>query len=428
MKILLIGSGGREFSIARKLVSSPRLSTLYIAPGNPGMAAFGKLVPISDASIHDLLAFAKAEKIDLTFVGPETPLSLGIVDLFEKEGLLIVGPNKVAAQLEGSKAWAKEKMKRYGIPTATYETFTTFASALDYVMKRNTYPIVVKADGLAAGKGVTVAQSEEEAESALHDCFNDKKFADAGLKVVIEDFLVGEEASYFAFCDGTTILPMVSAQDHKAVFNDDKGPNTGGMGCYSPSPLVTSELEKKMMDRVLKPLIDGFKKDGIVYKGILYAGLMIHKGEPSIVEFNARFGDPETQVIMPRLKSDLVDVLEAVAKGTLHTHHLEWSEDPAVCVVMTAKGYPNAYQKGDVISGVSDAEILPSVHVVYAGVKADGDELITNGGRVLGVVAQASDLQTAIDNAYKGVARVHFDGAHYRTDVGAKALRLLKQH
>ena len=427
MKILLIGSGGREFSIARKLVTSPRLSELFIAPGNVGMAQFGTLVPIADSSIEELLSFAINQNIDLTFVGPETPLSLGIVDLFEAAGLAIVGPNKVAAQLEGSKAWAKEKMKRYEIPTAAYETFTAYESSSAYVTKRNTFPIVIKADGLAAGKGVTVAQSLSEALSALHDCFNDKKFAEAGSKVVIEDFLVGEEASYFAFCDGETIVPMVSAQDHKAVFDGDKGPNTGGMGCYSPSPLVTPELETEVMNRVLKPLIEGFKKDGIVYKGIIYAGLMIDKGVPSIVEFNARFGDPETQVIMPRLTSDLVDVFEAISKGTLADISLEWSEDPTVCVVMTAKGYPDSYQKGDVISGVSDAELLPNTHVVYAGVKQVGDVIVTNGGRVLGVVAQSTDLRDAIEKAYEGVSKVTFNGAHFRTDVGAKALRLLNR-
>lgn len=423
MKLLLIGSGGREFSIARKLKSSSRLTQLFIAPGNVGMAEFGTLVPIADSSVSELLAFAKDNAIDLTFVGPETPLSLGIVDAFEREGLMIVGPNREAAQLEGSKAWAKEKMKRYGIPTAAYETFTNYDTALAYVTKRNQFPIVVKADGLAAGKGVTVAQTLSEAQSALHDCFLDHKFSDAGSKVVIEDFLKGEEASYFAFCDGNTVLPMVSAQDHKAVFDGDKGPNTGGMGCYSPAPLVTKEVEETVIRDVLTPLIEGFKRDGIVYKGILYAGLMIDNGVPSIVEFNARFGDPETQVIMPRLKTDLVDVLEAIAKGQLDQVTLEWSESFTVCVVMTAKGYPDSYEKGHVISGVEAVNRLADTHVVYAGVKKDGEHIVTNGGRVLGVVAQSQDLKDAIAKAYVGVKGIHFDGAHYRTDVGAKALK-----
>lgn len=427
MKILLIGSGGREFSIARKLISSSRLTQLFIAPGNVGMADFGTLVPISDSSVSELLAFAKDNAIDLTFVGPETPLSLGIVDAFEAEGLLIVGPNREAAQLEGSKAWAKEKMKQYGIPTAAYETFVSYEKALDYVTKRNQFPIVVKADGLAAGKGVTVAQTLLEAKMALHDCFLDHKFSEAGSRVVIEDFLKGEEASYFAFCDGQTVLPMVSAQDHKAVFDGDKGPNTGGMGCYSPAPLVTKEVEDVVIRDVLTPLIEGFKRDGIVYKGIIYAGLMIDHGVPSIVEFNARFGDPETQVIMPRLKTDLVDILEAIAKGQLNQITLEWADTYTVCVVMTAKGYPEGYEKGHVISGVETVNQLPDTHVVYAGVKKNGDDIVTNGGRVLGVVAQSQHLNDAISKAYLGVKEIHFEGAHYRTDVGAKALRFCKK-
>jgi phosphoribosylamine--glycine ligase len=423
MKVLLIGSGGREHSIALKLSQSPLLTELFIAPGNAGTAKLGTNLDIKDSDIDGLLNFAKENAIDLTFVGPEAPLVLGIVDDFEAEGLSIVGPNKIGAQLEGSKQWAKEKMKKYGIPTAAFETFTDYESSLSYIKSRNTFPIVIKADGLAAGKGVTVAENYEMAENALKDCFLDKKFSDAGAKVVIEDFLKGEEASIFAFTDGKTILPMVPAQDHKAVFDGDKGPNTGGMGAYSPAPIATQAVQDKVLKSVFQALIQGFNNDGINYKGIVYAGLMIDNDDVSIVEFNARFGDPETQIVLPRLKNDLLEVLIAISKGTLADIELEWHDTATVCVVMASEGYPESYEKGKVITGITDAEAIEGVSVVHAGTKQDGDSLVSNGGRVLAVVAEGSDIKSAIDTAYKGVEKVTFEGAYNRTDIGFKALR-----
>lgn len=423
MKVLLIGSGGREHSIALKLSQSPLLTELFIAPGNAGTASCGTNVPIKDSDVSELLSFAKENNIDLAFVGPEAPLVLGITDEFEAAGLSIVGPNKIGAQLEGSKEWAKEKMKKYGIPTAAFETFTDYDSSLNYIKSRDTYPIVIKADGLAAGKGVTVAENYEMAENALKNCFLDKKFSDAGAKVVIEDFLKGEEASIFAFTDGKTILPMVPAQDHKAVFDGDKGPNTGGMGAYSPAPVASEAVQDIALKKVFQPLIQGFNNDGIQYKGIVYAGLMIDNGVPSIVEFNARFGDPETQIVLPRLKNDLLEVLVAISKGKLADVELEWKDNATVCVVMASEGYPEAYEKGKAITGIENAEAIEGVSVVHAGTKQSDDTLLSNGGRVLAVVAEGKDIKSAIDTAYRGVAEVKFDGAYNRTDIGFKALR-----
>jgi len=423
MKVLLIGSGGREHSIALKLSQSPLLTELFIAPGNAGTASCGTNVPIKDSDVSELLSFAKENNIDLAFVGPEAPLVLGITDEFEAAGLSIVGPNKIGAQLEGSKEWAKEKMKKYGIPTAAFETFTDYDSSLNYIKSRDTYPIVIKADGLAAGKGVTVAENYEMAENALKNCFLDKKFSDAGAKVVIEDFLKGEEASIFAFTDGKTILPMVPAQDHKAVFDGDKGPNTGGMGAYSPAPVASEAVQDIALKKVFQPLIQGFNNDGIQYKGIVYAGLMIDNGVPSIVEFNARFGDPETQIVLPRLKNDLLEVLVAISKGKLADVELEWKDNATVCVVMASEGYPEAYEKGKAITGIENAEAIEGVSVVHAGTKQSDDTLLSNGGRVLAVVAEGKDIKSAIDTAYRGVAKVKFDGAYNRTDIGFKALR-----
>ncbi len=422
MKILIIGSGGREHAIAKALSKSPHLPTLFVAPGNAGTAQIAQNVPIKDADCAALLTFAKDESIDLTIVGPEGPLVLGLVDLFEAEGLKIVGPNKVAAQLEGSKDWAKSKMKAYGIPTARYETFTHYDTCIAYISKRNTYPIVVKADGLAAGKGVTVAQTFKEAEEALRDCFLDDKFSGAGLQVVIEDFLKGQEASMFAFTDGKTILPMMPAQDHKAVFDGDRGPNTGGMGAYAPAPLVTKKIQEAVLERVFKPLIAGFRSEGILYKGIVYAGLMIDEGELSIVEFNARFGDPETQIVLPLLKTDLVDIFFALSEERLDTVSLDWHDHSAVCVVMASGGYPGSYSKGAHISGTYAAEALEGVQVVLAGVQEKEGDLLTSGGRVLAVVGQSESLKDAIDKAYTGVSKIFFDGAYNRTDIGAKGL------
>lgn len=426
MKILLIGSGGREHALAIALGKSKRLDALYIAPGNPGTADLGKNVAISDSNIDGLLQFVKETQIDLTIVGPEAPLAAGISDRFQQEKLSIVGPTQVGAQLESSKAWSKGIMQRAGIPTASYGEFTDYDSAATFVANATEFPIVVKADGLAAGKGVTVAEDKQMALDALSDCFLNDVFSGAGQKVIIESFLKGEEASVFAFCDGNTFKPMLAAQDHKAVFDGDKGPNTGGMGAYCPAPIVTPSMAQKVNDEVFAPLVAQFKKENIHYCGIIYAGLMIDGDDINVVEFNARFGDPETQIVLPHLKTDLIDIFEAMAGGRLSEIQLEWFDGAAVCVVIASEGYPGSYSKGRNISGVWPTEENGS-YVVHAGTKRVGADLQTSGGRVLAVVGIASDIPAAITCAYSGVDRIAFDGAHYRHDIGAKASKWLTQ-
>lgn len=421
MKVLLIGSGGREHSLALKLAQSPLLTQLYIAPGNPGTAQVGTNVPIADSDLEKLLTFAKDNTIDLTVVGPEGPLVQGIVDLFNQHSLAIIGPTQGAAQLEGSKKWAKEVMKKYGIPTASYRDFTQYEEALAYV-KTQAYPLVIKADGLASGKGVTIAASFQEAQEALANCFIHHQFAKAGDTVVIESFLKGEEASILAFSDGKTIVPMVSAQDHKAIFDGDKGPNTGGMGTYSPAPVVTPEVEALVLETILKPLINGLRKDEIPYQGIVYAGLMIDQNKPYVVEFNARFGDPETQVVLPRLKTDLLTIFLAMANTKLHDIQIEWHPIKTVCVVLASKGYPGSFEKGKTISGAEYFSQHTHSHLIHAGTKLDHETLISNGGRVLGIVAWDESLPKAISEAYKGVDAIQFENKYYRTDIAQKAL------
>lgn len=421
MNILLIGSGGREHSLALALSKSPKLSQLYIAPGNPGTAACGTNVPISDTDINGLLNFAKENAIQLTFVGPEAPLVTGIVDLFQSHGLTIVGPGQTAARLEGSKVWAKSFMKRHNIPTAAYATFNDYSKAKTYLQEQNTYPIVIKADGLAAGKGVTVAQTEAEAVKALEECFLDKRFGVAGAEVVIEAFLKGEEASVLAFTDGKTIVPMLAAQDHKAVYDNDQGPNTGGMGAYCPAPIVTPDMVPIIQETILKPIIVGMAAEGMSYKGILYAGLMITANGPFVVEYNVRFGDPETQVVLPLLKTDILDIFVAIAETRLEDMHIEWHDGSCICVVMASGGYPGAMETGFPITGISDAEIR-GISVIQAGTKTKDGQLVSNGGRVLGIVSRDISLRKAIDTAYAHIGKVQFKNAHYRLDIGQKAL------
>lgn len=425
LKVLLIGSGGREHAIALNMAKSNRLEKLFIAPGNPGTASLGTNIPIKQTDIEGLVNFAKIENIDVTIVGPEDPLVLGIVDKFESYGLKIVGPNVAAAQLEGSKEWSKDKMIKYGIPTASFSSFSNYSEACSFIKKKNTYPIVIKADGLAAGKGVTVATNETMALDAIKDCLLDKKFNSAGASVVIEDFLKGEEASIFAFTDGETVIPMVPAQDHKAIFDGDKGPNTGGMGAYSPAPIATKDIEIKVMEQVFIPLVKGLKKDGIKYKGVIYAGLMIENNNIAIVEFNARFGDPETQVVLPQLKTDILDIFEAITTETLHQINVEWKNTPTVCVVMASEGYPNAYTTGYEINGIEDADSLENTNVIHAGTMINDEKLVTNGGRVLAVVGQSETLEKAIKSAYKGIKKITFKNAYYRNDIGQKAFKHL---
>jgi len=421
MKILLIGSGGREHSLALALSKSRHHVELFIAPGNPGTSQLGKNIPIQVDQINELLAFAQQEAIDLTVVGPELPLALGIVDQFQAHHLKIIGPTADGARIESSKAWAKAFYKRHHIPSAAFEIFTDFDAALTYLRSRNTYPIVLKADGLAAGKGVTVAQHFDEAKFALEDCFIKNVFANAGKTVVIEDFLKGQEASVLAFTDGKTVIPMVAAQDHKAIFDNDQGPNTGGMGAYAPAPIVTPDVAKRVYDDILLPVVAGFQKENISYQGILYAGLMIDNGIPSVVEFNARFGDPETQVVLPLLNTDLVDIFIAITEQKLGSIQLEWKDQSAVCVVLAAQGYPGPYVTKVPIQ--LDLSSHPNVQVIHAGTAFDQNgQLVTNGGRVFGVVGIDSELNIAQTKAYDAIKQIHFSNQYFRKDIAQKAL------
>lgn len=426
MKILVVGSGGREHALAWKISQSPKLTKLFIAPGNPGTASCGENVDIKADDIEGLIAFALKEKIDLTVVGPEVPLTMGIVDIFEKEGLKVFGPNEKAAILEGSKAFSKDLMEKYNIPTASYGNFTNIDEAKKFI-ESGKFPVVVKASGLAAGKGVIIAQNQEEAIEAVDSIMGESIFGDAGSEVVIEEFLSGEEASFIAVTDGKTILPMASSQDHKAVFDGDKGPNTGGMGAYSPAPVLTSELEAEAMERVMYPLIRGMEAEGRPFKGVVYAGLMIIDGgkDMKVLEFNCRFGDPECQPIMMRLKDDIVDIMLASIDGTLDKLNPKWDDKAAVSVVMSSKGYPGSYEKGVEITGL-EVDGLEGLVVFQAGTafldNKEGGKIVTSGGRVLAVTALGETIKEAIDKAYGGVSKVNFDGAYYRKDIGHKAL------
>ncbi|MGD9809412.1 MAG: phosphoribosylamine--glycine ligase [Deferribacterales bacterium] len=427
MKILVVGGGGREHALCWKIAQSPLVAKIYAAPGNGGTDLEDKTVnlDIQATDIEKLVAFAKSEKIDLTVVGPEDPLALGIINAFEKEGLKAFGPNADAAQLEASKAFAKDMMIAAGIPTAAYGEFTDLASAKAYVEEQGA-PIVVKADGLAAGKGVTVARTLEEAMAALDEIFVDNAFGEAGSKVVIEEFLDGEEASYLAFTDGKTVLPMVTSQDHKPAYDNDEGPNTGGMGAYSPAPVVTDEIFNFATDKIAYPLIKTMAEKGITFKGIIYAGLMITKDGPKVLEFNARFGDPETQPVLSRLKSDIVPVFLACVDQTLDKVEIEWNENPTVCVVMASGGYPKSYKKGYAIEGISDADALDGVKVFHAGTETVDGKTVNTGGRVLGVTACGDGLEETIKLAYEAVKKISWTDVHYRTDIGAKALKRMK--
>jgi phosphoribosylamine--glycine ligase len=426
MKILVIGSGGREHSLVWKLNQSPRVEKIYCAPGNAGISELAECVDISAEDVKGLLNFAKREKIDLTLVGPEGSLTLGVVDAFEKKGLRIFGPSQKGAILEGSKVFTKKFMQKYDIPTAGFSVFRKRERAIEYV-ERVGAPIVIKADGLAAGKGVIVAQTVQEAIKAINLIMKEKAFGDAGRQVVIEDCMVGEEASFLAFTDGKTVLPLPTSQDHKPIFDDDKGPNTGGMGAYSPAPVVTKKLEKQVMEKIMLPTVKGMAKEGRPYKGVLYAGLMIKDGVAKVVEFNCRFGDPEAQPLLMRMKTDLVDVVEAVINGKLKTIKLEIDPRPTVCVVMSSKGYPGSYQKGKAITGLNKAAKQKSVVVFHAGTAMKNKRIVTNGGRVLGVTAIGAELDKAIKAAYKTVGMIKWPGCFYRKDIGAKAAKHMKK-
>jgi len=421
MKVLVVGGGGREHALVWKIAQSPKVAKIYAAPGNAGIAQFAECVPIKAEDIPGLLAFAKSKDVDLTIIGPEGPLSMGIVDEFAKVGLRAFGPSANAAEIEASKRFSKDLMKKYHIPTAEYDVFTDRASAEAYVRQKGA-PIVVKANGLAAGKGVVVAETVDEALKALNMIMADKAFGAAGDQVVIEECLKGEEASFMAFSDGKTVVPMASSQDHKRVYDSDKGPNTGGMGAYSPAPVVTKKLERKVMDTIMIPTIQAMKKEGRLFKGVLYAGLMIHGDEAKVLEFNARFGDPETQPIMARLGTDLIEIIEAILDGVLAKIDIVWKPDSAVCVVMASGGYPGHYEKGKVITGLETAAKQEGVVVFHAGTAFKDGAVVTDGGRVLGVTGMGPVVAAAIDHAYAAVREISFDGAHYRRDIGARAL------
>jgi phosphoribosylamine--glycine ligase len=424
VKVLVVGGGGREHALCVALAKSPKVDAIFCAPGNGGIAAIAECHPDLLASdLEGLAAFAKDACVDLTVVGPEAPLVAGIVDRFQEEGLRIFGPSKLAARLEGSKDFAKQVMLRNNVPTAGHRTFTELAEATEYVEQHEVYPVVVKADGLAAGKGVSICTSRHAALAALDEAMGARRFGDAGAMVVMEEFLRGEEASVHAITDGETLLVLPSSQDHKRVGDGDSGPNTGGMGAYSPAPVVEGEMMDRIVRTVLVPTLHGMKREGAPFCGVLYAGLMITKGGPRVLEYNVRFGDPETQVLLPRMKSDLFEILFAAAEGDLSGFEgLDLDERPCVGVVVASEGYPGAYQGGKEVTGLDAADALEDVAVYHAGTRLSGDRIVTAGGRVLCVSALGSDLQAARDRAYEGVDAIRFDGAYARRDIGWRVL------
>jgi phosphoribosylamine--glycine ligase len=419
MRVLIVGGGGREHALAWKIDQSPRVDKVYCAPGNAGTAEIAENVDIPADSIDRLLTFALENKIDLTVVGPEQALVLGIVDKFKEHSLRVFGPSAEAATLEGSKVFCKDLMQKYGIPTGDYQVFETPRDALEYVQTQ-TQKLVVKADGLAAGKGVIICDDGREAANAIQTIMQDKTFGEAGNRIVVEEFLEGQEVSLLAFTDGTTVLPLDSAQDHKAAFDGDHGPNTGGMGAYSPAPVFTEALKNEVMRTVMQPTVDAMKKEGRLFQGILYAGLMLTRSGPKLLEFNARFGDPETQPLLMRMQSDIVPLFEACIDGTLDQQDVVWKDQSSVCVVLAAKGYPGKYEKGNVIHGLDKAE--KSAQVFHAGTKISGNDVVTSGGRVLGVTALGDDTATAIATAYRAVEQISWNGGvHFRKDIGKRS-------
>lgn len=419
MKILVIGSGGREHALLWKLSQSPSVTDVYVVPGNDGMSDVASLIPIKGND--DIIDFARLMQVDLTVAGPETVLTEGLADEFEKRGMAFFGPSKAAARIEGSKGFAKALMKKYGIPTAAYETFDDEEKAIAYLKANDTYPIVIKADGLASGKGVIIAQSEEEAIDTVKDMLEGHTFSGAGRSVVIEEFMEGEEASMLCFCDGTNVVPMISAQDHKRIFDFDKGPNTGGMGAYAPAPVMTKEMCEEVNVRILRPIVAAMKKEGYPFKGCLYAGLMITSEGPKVVEFNCRFGDPETEAVLPLFDGDLARVMLDCVHGTLSDEAVVWKKACAVDVVLASEGYPASHSSGEVISGIEDAKKAGCL-VFHAGTVKKNGEYVVNGGRVLNVVALADTLAEAKAKAYEGVSRISWRGMQYRHDIADKGL------
>ena len=419
MKVLVIGSGGREHALLWKLSQSPSVTDVYVVPGNDGMSDVASLIPIKGN--EDIIDFARLMQVDLTVAGPETVLTEGLADEFEKRGMAFFGPSKAAARIEGSKGFAKALMKKYGIPTAAYETFDDEEKAIAYLKANDTYPIVIKADGLASGKGVIIAQSEEEAIDTVKDMLEGHTFSGAGRSVVIEEFMEGEEASMLCFCDGTNVVPMISAQDHKRIFDFDKGPNTGGMGAYAPAPVMTKEMCEEVNVRILRPIVAAMKKEGYPFKGCLYAGLMITSEGPKVVEFNCRFGDPETEAVLPLFDGDLARVMLDCVHGTLSDEAVVWKKACAVDVVLASEGYPASHSSGEVISGIEDAKKAGCL-VFHAGTVKKNGQYVVNGGRVLNVVALADTLAEAKAKAYEGVSRISWRGMQCRHDIADKGL------
>lgn len=420
MRVLVIGSGGREHALCWKLAASPRVEKIYCVPGNPGISNYAECAAVDINSNDAVYQFALDKKVGFAVIGPEMPLVNGLSDYLTQRGIKVFGPSQGAAQIEGSKRFAKDLMRKYNIPTAAYGTFTDMAAAKEYIRKQGA-PIVVKADGLAAGKGVVVAMTEDEAMAAIDMIMQAQAFGSAGDQVVVEEFMQGEEASLLAFTDGYTIVPMAAAQDHKRVFDNDQGPNTGGMGAYAPAPVVTAPIREQVVREILQPTIDAMRQDGYLYCGCLYAGLMITADGPKVVEFNARFGDPETQVVLPLLDSDLLTVMEACVDGNLADIEIKWKNQAAVCVVAAAGGYPGEYRKGDSITGTENAEKMGAL-VFHAGTSLSGGQVVTNGGRVLAVTAIAADVGAAVHKVYNALPEIQFEGMQYRKDIAFRAI------
>lgn len=419
MQILVVGSGGREHALVWKLSQSPLVDKIYCAPGNGGISAIAECLPVNVMDISGMISAALEKKIDMVVVAPDDPLAAGMVDEMEKAGIRAFGPSKKAAEIESSKVFSKNLMKGYGIPTAGFETFSSSEKAINYLEKCD-FPIVIKADGLALGKGVVIAGTLQEAKDAVKEIMLDKAFGEAGNRIVIEEFLTGPEVSVLAFTDGATVVPMVSSQDHKRAYDGDNGPNTGGMGAFSPSGFYTDEIAEYCMENIYKKTIDAMAVQGRKFKGVIYFGLILTKDGPKVLEYNARFGDPETQAVLPRLETDLAEIFEAVIDERLDEIEIKWSDDPVVCVVIASGGYPKQYQKGYEIHGIKDAEKDAKTVVFHAGTKMENGHLVTSGGRVLGVTSTGSDFETAMTRAYAGVGKISFKDMQYRKDIGRK--------
>ncbi len=418
MIVLMIGGGGREHALIRKLKESSRVETIYCAPGNGGISKDAQCVDIPVMDLEKMVAFALDKKVDLVFVAPDDPLAAGMVDAMEAAGIRTFGPTAKAAEIESSKVFSKNLMKKYGIPTAEYEVFHAPKDVLDYIQKKNKYPAVIKADGLALGKGVVIAQNFEEAQEAVHSIMENKIFGESGNQVVVEEFLTGPEVSVLAFTDGKCVKPMVSSKDHKRALDNDEGPNTGGMGTISPNPYYTEAIAEECMRTIFLPTIEAMNKEGRPFKGCLYFGLMLTPDGPKVIEYNSRFGDPETQVVLPRLKTDFMDIIDAVIDERLEEVDIQWSEEPAACVVMASGGYPGSYMKGIEIQGLDQDGQVEGATVYHAGTKFTDGHFYTAGGRVLGITARGKTLEDALRNAYMAVQKIYFEGVHYRKDIG----------